>query len=380
MMKKKLIKTSTIAGSLNTFCRGQLKMLSEHYEVVAVSTPGERLENLEEREGVRTIGVPMERHIAIFKDFVSLIRMIMVFAKERPQFVHSMTPKAGLISMLAAWITRVPVRIHTFTGLVWPTSTGMKRKILMFMDRLICGCATYINPEGNGVKQDLKNFGITKKPLHIIANGNVRGVDLEHYSRTDEVMTEATKIRKDAFTFVFIGRLVRDKGINELVSAFTRLYEENNNIRLLLVGTFEEKLDPLEPQTVEHIKNHLGIDFVGRQNDVRPWLVASDVFTFPSYREGFPNVVLEAGAMGLPSIVTDINGSNEIITQNENGVIVPVRNVDAMYESMRQFSEMDATDIRTMGDTARQNVVDKYDYHIIWDALLRTYRELSENQ
>ncbi len=375
MSKKKLIRTSTVPMSLNTFCRGQLRWLADEYEVVAVSSPDKELKEIAEREGVRTIAVPMERRISIFKDIVSLFRMIRVFAKEKPYIVHSITPKAGLISMLAAWVTRVPVRIHTFTGLVFPTSTGLKRKVLMFMDGLICRCATFINPEGEGVKRDLISYGITKKPLHIIANGNVRGMDMEYYKRTAEVMEEAEKIRKDEFTYCNIGRLVRDKGVNELVSAFVRLYNETQDVRLLLVGPYEEKLDPLKPETVELIKSHPGIDAVGRQNDVRPWLAASDVFVFPSYREGFPNVVLEAGAMCLPSIVTDINGSNEIIIPGKNGIIAPVRDKDALYTGMKWFYEHQGGRLKQMGEFARRNVADKYDYHLIWDGLRKTYAE-----
>jgi hypothetical protein len=178
---KKLIRTSSVPMSLDTFCRGQLKMLSEHFEVVAVSSPDVELKTIEEREGVRTIAVAMERHISLLKDVKSLFQMIRVFKKEKPDIVHSITPKAGLVSMLAAWICRVPVRMHTYTGLVFPTTTGVKQKVLIAMDRLLCACATYINPEGQGVANDLRRFGITKKPLHIIGNGNVRGIDADYW-------------------------------------------------------------------------------------------------------------------------------------------------------------------------------------------------------
>ena len=245
-MIKKLIRISTVPMSLNTFLKGQLKMLSEHYDVLAVSSPGEALEEVHRREGVRIKAVPMERHISPLKDLVALCRLIVLFLREKPYIVHSMTPKAGLLGMMAAWITRVPVRIHTFTGLVFPTATGLKQKILILTDRLTCFCATYVNPEGQGVKRDMERFRITSKPLHIIANGNVRGIDLTYYNRTSEVIEKARDItEKDRFTFCFVGRLVKDKGIHELVSAFVKLYKENTNIRLMLVGDFEQRLDPL---------------------------------------------------------------------------------------------------------------------------------------
>lgn len=148
MKKKKIIRATTVPMSLKAFCDGMLKELSEKYEVVAVSSPGGDLDFVGEREGVRTVAVPMERHISLWKDFQSLVKMIGVFRKERPYMVHSMTPKAGLVCMMAAWLTRVPVRVHTFTGLVWPTSMGMKRKIFMMTDKILCACATYVIPEG----------------------------------------------------------------------------------------------------------------------------------------------------------------------------------------------------------------------------------------
>lgn len=376
-MTKKLIRISTVPVSLNTFLKGQLKMLSEHYDVLAVSSPGEALEEVHRREGVRVKAVPMERHISPLKDWVALCRLIVLFLRERPKIVHSMTPKAGLLSMMAAWIARVPIRIHTFTGLVFPTATGLKQKILILTDRLTCFCATYVNPEGRGVKKDMERFHITSKPLHIIANGNVRGIDLDYYTRTPEVIEKADKItEKGCFTFCFVGRLVKDKGINELVSAFAKLYEQKTDIRLVLVGDFEQQLDPLTPETMNLVQNHPRIQSTGKQSDVRPYLAASDVFVFPSYREGFPNVVLEAGALGLPCIVTDINGCNEIISPHHNGIIIQPKDETALYEAMKYAVEH-PNEMTRMGENARPLIAEKYDRRIVWDALLEEYRKLA---
>ncbi|MFR4268516.1 glycosyltransferase family 4 protein [Parabacteroides merdae] len=375
-MKKKLIRISTIPGSLETLLKGQLKMLSEYYEVVAVSSPGERMKVLEAREGVRTVSVPMERRISLVKDFISLLRLIVLFAKERPDIVHSITPKAGLLSMLAAWITRVPARMHTFTGLVFPTATGKMQKLLIAMDRLTCFCATHINPEGEGVKRDLVNYNITSKPLHIIANGNVNGIDLGYFDRTPEVMEKACSYKKEGtFTFCFVGRMVRDKGINELVHSFLRLYQKDERVRLLLVGSFEKELDPVLPEVEEHILHHPGICYMGYQNDVRPFLVASDALVFPSYREGFPNVVIQAGAMGLPAIVTDINGCNEIVLPDLNGVIIPSKDEQALYESMKYFASH-PVEVEKMAANARPLIASRYEQRIVWNALLDEYKSI----
>ena len=372
----KLIRTSTIPASLENLLKGQLKMLSKYYNVLAVSSPGDDMETIEEREGVRTIAIPMERRISLIKDFISLIRLIVLFAKERPDMVHSITPKAGLLSMLAAWITRVPVRMHTFTGLVFPTATGKMQKLLIAMDRLTCFCATHINPEGEGVKRDLVNYNITSKPLHIIANGNVNGIDLEYFDKTPEVVEKACSYKKEGtFTFCFVGRMVRDRGINELVHSFLRLYQKDERVRLLLVGPFEKELDPVLPEVEEHILHHPGICYMGYQNDVRPFLVASDALVFPSYREGFPNVVIQAGAMGLPAIVTDINGCNEIVLPDLNGVIIPSKDEQALYESMKYFASH-PVEVERMAANARPLIASRYEQRIVWNALLDEYKSI----
>ena len=376
MFRKKIIRTSTVSTSLNTFCRGTLRRLAQTYDVVAVSTPDDELHEMAQREGVRVVGVTMRRPISPLHDLRSLLRLIRVFWRERPDMVHSITPKAGLLSMIAAWVCRVPVRLHTFTGLVFPTAAGLKQKILILTDRITCACATHIVPEGEGVKNDLINYGITRKPLRVLGYGNVRGVDMQHYSRTPEVMAAAQPImRSGVFTFVFVGRVVRDKGINELVQAFVRLNAQEPATRLILVGRFEDDLDPVLPQTRQTIEQNDAIEAVGSQADVRPWLAASDALVFPSYREGFPNVVLEAGAMGLPSIVTDINGSREIIVEGKNGVIVPPRDADALYAAMLRFIEAPA-EVAQMAANAREMIASRFEKSFVEQCLFDYYKEI----
>lgn len=377
----KIIRTTTIPRSLTAFCRGLLRELREDgYDIVAVSSPGAELKDIADSEGVRTYGVFMARHISPLSDIKSLWQLVKVFRQERPDMVHSMTPKAGLLSMMAAWMCRVPVRVHTFTGLVFPTATGIRQNILILTDRITCACATHIIPEGEGVKKDLIDYHITRKPLKVLGHGNVRGINLNYFNPTlPAVLTEANKIRKtEVFTFVFVGRLVRDKGINELVDAFARLCRENYHIRLFLVGRFEPDLDPLLPKTEEEISRNPAIEAVGLQSDVRPWLVASDAFVFPSYREGFPNVVIEAGAMGLPSIVTDINGSREIIIEGKNGIIIPPRDTDALYKAMKKIIEQ--SNMRTkMASNARQLISLRYEQSYVRNCLKEYYNEILAN-
>lgn len=375
--KKKIIRATTVPVSLTSFCSGLLKDLSEQYEVIALSSPGKELDQIHQTDGVRTISVPMERHISIKKDIVALFRMIRVFREEKPYMVHSMTPKAGLLCMVAAWITRIPRRVHTFTGLVWPSVTGLSRRLLMFTDRVTCACATHIIPEGRGVMEDLQHY-ITQKPMRVLGYGNVRGVDMSFWSRENADREKVCQIKGSGqFTFLFVGRIVKDKGINELVEAFLRLYAENVNIKLILVGWFEDGLDPLSDETRRQINECGDIVCVGPQygKDLLAYYAASDCFVFPSYREGFPNTVLEAGAMGLPSIVTDINGSREIIEDGKNGFIVPSKNVDELMSKMRCLFEDDG--LRDyMSAEARPMIASRFEQGFVRKCLMDFYDEI----
>lgn len=372
----KLVRVTTIPTTLNAFCSGFFRELKEidNYEIIVVSSPGKLLNEFAKQEGVQAKAVLMERHISPLKDLKSLWKMWRVMRREKPDMVHSMTPKAGLVTMIAAWLARVPIRIHTFTGLVFPTSTGLKRRILMATDRLTCACATHIIPEGEGVKNDLLNNHITKKDIRVLGYGNIRGIDLEHYN------PELFQNKKDTrfFTFVFVGRLVGDKGINELVEAFARLNKEHSQTRLVLVGPEEEKLDPIKPETKAEIECNPVINAVGSQTEVRPFYAAADTLVFPSYREGFPNVVIEAGAMGLPSIVTDINGSREIIIDGENGVIVPPKDTEALYQAMKHFVE-NPEDVKRMADKARPLIASRYEQSYVRQCLKDFYNECIVN-
>ena len=373
--KKKIIRISNIPVSLNVFCKDLLKDLSKDYEMVALSSPGKDLDEIAEREGVKTIAVPIERRMAPLKDIVTLFRLIRVFRKEKPDMLHSIGHKAAILGQFAAKLTGVKYRVHNFTGLAFPTAHGFARYVLKKVDKFICWCSTDILPEGKGVFNDLKNNKITKKPLRILGNGNIRGIDLSQYDRTEEVMSRAGEIRKgDAFTFVFVGRVVADKGINELIEAFCRLNAEYPATRLLLVGDRDNGINPIKAETSEKIASSEAIVEAGLQKDVRPWYAAADCFVLPSYREGFPNSVIEAGAMGLPSVVTDINGANEIIIAEKNGLIVPSRDAEALYSAMKRMIEDKNLYDRAKG-CARELIASRYDRKYVWACLKEFYAE-----
>lgn len=378
MNRPVLIRMTTVDTSLDSLLNGQLKFLNEHYEVVAVASDSGKLSHVSEREGVRTVGVPMSRAISPFKDFISLFKLIALFRRENPCIVHANTPKASLLGMLAAWICRVPNRIYLVTGLRFETTTGMMRFVLKSMERITCFCATKVIPEGDGVKATLIKENITKKPLRKILNGNINGINIGYFDRNADIMQEAARIRRNPseFIFVFIGRMVKDKGVNELVRAFDRLSKEVKDVRLLLLGRFEDKLDPISPLSRKIIEENDRITFAGYQADVRPFFAASDVAVLPSYREGFPNVILQAGAMGIPSIVTDISGCNEIIVNGQNGLIVPSKDEESLYDAMRKMAT-DPKLVRSLAVNSRHMIACRFSQSDVWNALLAEYKSLN---
>ena len=373
--KNKIIRVVTVPQSIVLFEGIMTRMKDDGYETVIVTSPGRELDDFKQRyPKEKVIEVSMERRISLIKDIKSLWQMIKVMRKEKPYIIHSMTPKAGLLAMIAGWLTRVPVRVHTFTGLVWPTESGFKRKVLMATDKFTCACATHVIPEGKGVLEDLKNHGLCHKPMKVLGYGNVMGVDMERFNHE---RFEKLKKEKDAFRYVFVGRIVRDKGIDELVEAFVRLNMEYSATRLVLVGKYEADIDPVKLETMKAIEENACIDACGLRygDDLLVEYAKADCFVMPSYREGFPNTVMEAGAMGLPSVVTDINGSREIIVHGENGFIVPPKDVNALYDAMKSML-LDIEVREYMAKNARDMINSRFEKSFVQDCLMNFYKEI----
>jgi glycosyltransferase involved in cell wall biosynthesis len=376
----KLLRVTTADISLNGLLKGQLRYLSTYYEVVGVAANTGRLEQVGEREGIRVIDIPMHREISLSADLKCLWSLYKLFRKERPEIVHTNTPKASLLGMVAGMLARVPHRLYLVTGLRYQGTSGLMRFILMSMERITCLCATKVIPEGNGVKKALITDHITRKPLEVIHNGNINGIDSDYFS-TNAVPSSRNEIRnqlllkENDFAFIFIGRIVRDKGMNELANVMRSLAQTHPQCKLILVGRFETELDPLAEGNEAFFKHNSNVRFVGYQSDVRPYLLAADALVFPSYREGFPNVVLQAGAMGLPAIVTDINGCNEIITEGINGTIIPPRDEEALKRAMITFIE-EPEKVHNMATKARPLITSRYEQRDVWEALRKMYESL----
>ncbi|MDR3056674.1 MAG: glycosyltransferase family 4 protein [Prevotella sp.] len=381
-MENKLIRITTVPISLDKLLDGQLSFMKSHYKVIAVSSDKDYLEKIGRKEGVDIFCVEMTRKITPIKDIKAVFRLYKYFKKEKPLFVHTHTPKAGTVGMIAAWLARVPNRLHTVAGLPLMEVSGKKRQLLDLVEKITYKCSTNVYPNSKGLEEIIiKERFCSKTKLKVIGNGSSNGIDTSNFDPTlfsgiqRENLKNELEIKDTDFVFIFVGRLVKDKGINELVKVFDDISKYNTKAKLLLVGPQEPKLSPLEEDTLKIISENNNIIEVGYQSNVRPYFSISDALVFPSYREGFPNVVMQAGAMGLPSIVTDINGCNEIIKERLNGLIIPSKDEKALKIKMQLFLE-DKDLFIQLKNNARKMILDRYEQNVVWEALLAEYKSL----
>lgn len=384
MNKPKLIRITTVPISLEKLLENQLRFLNQHYAITAISSDRQNLERVAALQKVLVYHVEMTRKITPWKDLKAVWKLFHYFKKEKPFIVHTHTPKAGTLGMIAAKLAGVPHRLHTIAGLPLLETTGKKRKLLNLVERITYACSSKIYPNSHGLKEIiLKEQFCKSEKIKVLANGSSNGIDSNHFdpvlfSNTEkQILKTKLGIGPKDFVFVFVGRLVGDKGINELVLAFKKLSAVKATVKLVLVGHVEAELDPLAAVTLQEIKCNSKIIAVGFQKDIRPYLSISDCLVFPSYREGFPNVVLQAGAMGLPSIVTNINGCNEIITERQNGIIIPVKNSETLYKAMEKMEDNDPFRVK-LEQQAREMIVSRYEQQFVWDAILAEYQLLEE--
>ncbi|WP_207512464.1 glycosyltransferase family 4 protein [Longitalea luteola] len=377
----KLIRITTVPVSLSVLLKDQLRYMSDHFEVLAVSSPDKILEQVGVREGVRTAPVTMTRAITPVQDVKALWKLYRLLKKEKPAIVHTHTPKAGLLGMIAGRMAGVPVRMHTVAGLPLMENTGVKRKVLNFVERLTYSCATNVYPNSKHLAGFiLQNRFCKEKKMKVLGNGSSNGINTRFFQPGEELQKAAADLKKKYgftdknFVFVFVGRLVKDKGIEELVEAFSALKQKHPDIKLLLVGPYEPELDPLTPATNKIIETDQSIIHAGFQQDIRPFLMISQALAFPSYREGFPNVPMQAGCFNLPSIVTDINGCNEIIEDGKNGLIIPAKNAAELQKAMERLLTNTALYL-TLQKNARKMIVDRYEQKYLWELLLKEYHD-----
>jgi len=391
--KPKLLIATTVPETLATILQGQPQYLSKYFETAVVTSAGEQTLDMP-KEARFTVN--MHRGISPIADLKSIIAMVKVIRTFKPDIIHSYTPKAGLVCMVAGFLCRVSVRIHTFTGLIFPTTLNRwKHFVLKQVDALICACATMVVAEGAGVKRDLARFKVTSKLIHIIGHGNIAGLDSTYFDPSLPVVKHAvtdldnnldrnlaTNLENhasftqstDAFIFLFVGRLNRDKGLKELAQAFVELDEQ---AVLWLVGSLDPTAPP-DSSTLDTLQKHPRIKQMGFLHDVRGVLARCNVLVLPSYREGFPNVLLQAGAMQKPVIATDINGSNEIVLAGETGWLVAAKNAGALKQAMVQAMQTTIDQRLKMGLAARKRVQKLFEREDYLSVLVSFYQSLTK--
>lgn len=380
----KLFRITTVPLSIEKLLGKQLPFMAQHFDLTAISADQNELARVGRELGIKTHAIDMTRKITPLQDLKSLWVMYRYLKNEKPEIVHTHTPKAGLIGMLAARMASVPHRFHTVAGLPLMETQGLKRKVLDLVEKLTYAAATKVYPNSKGLYDFIiKNNYTASAKLKVIGNGSSNGIDTSYFAPdqiSESQLTELKNnlgIQNDDFVFIFVGRLVGDKGINEMVKAFSQI--KNKKAKLLLVGDKEDDLDPLHPDIIKEIETNPNILAVGFQKDVRPYFAISQLLVFPSYREGFPNVVMQAGAMGLPAIVSNINGCNEIIVQDINGRIIPAKDSISLLFAMQDL--LDNHDVYQMlKQNSRRMITERYEQSVVWEQLLAEYRRIMKEK
>lgn len=374
VLSLKIARLTTVRISLNLLVNGQAEFFRSKGHIYFLAS-GPCSHNIQDKYYTE---LPLVRRPQMWKDIKALFATFFWLRRIKPDILHTHTPKAGLIGMVAGFFAGVPVRLHTVAGIPWMESRGVLRFIYKILESLTYFFSTKIYPNSKGLHQFLINeIPSAKGKYMVLGSGSSNGIDATYFSidavnESKKSLRNKLNITFDSFVWLYVGRIVRDKGINELVNAFLKM---SPNHTLLLVGPFEDDQDPVSEETINLIKSSCNILTFGFQNDVRPFFKLSDALVFPSYREGFPNVPMQAAAMGLPQICTDINGCNEIVIPGVNGLLVPPKDVEALSTSMRRLSE--DIDLRlAMSLKSRDSIIQRYSRQKIWSLIEEEYNEL----
>lgn len=346
-----------------------------------VSGEGKEWDNVKKFEGCRGEVIPFTRKITPLQDLVCLWKLYKLIQREKPDIVHSHTPKAGLLGMIAAKLAGVPVRIHTLAGLPYQLAEGKNKKLMVFLEKLTYRMATEVWPNAQSLlKQIVSENLVPVDKVKVIGYGSSNGVDLDVYDR-DKLLENhlvAATMRvvpgENEFVMLVAGRLVKDKGIEELIDAYLSSQIVNKS-KLVLLGNFEQDLNPISRQTINRIKDHPRIVHIDWTDHVAYYMAISDVFIHPSHREGLPNVLLEAGAICCPIICSDIPGNLEIISHKKTGLVYPARDVKALKEAM-EYAYVRRAEMLGFAQKLQGEIRDKYDRKWLHQQLLKEYYRL----
>lgn len=369
------------------FLEGQLEYFQKRGFDVTLLSPERRDGEwtVPEPEGVATVEVPMERKMVPLRDLVSLWRLWRAMRALRPAVSNVGTPKAGLLGGIAAWLNRVPCRFYTLHGLRFETASGLKRRILIYAERLACRFAHRVVCVSHSVREKAIAFGLTNRDRTLVlGSGSCNGVDASRFAPNPKLIQRAAALRRQlgiperALVILFVGRLTRDKGIPELMEAFLQLDKQFPEVRLLLAGCFEKE-DPLPADIRRQLARHPHIIFAGPVQDTPSFYAAADIVVLPSHREGLPNVVLEAQAAGRPVVGAQATGIVDVVTDGETGLLFPVGDVAALTRALARL----VTDKDLAGKLERagqEQVNREFQQERIWDSLYRAYLEVLQKK
>jgi glycosyltransferase involved in cell wall biosynthesis len=359
---------------------GRLRALREAgFRVTLVAGPGELLERSAASEEVEAFAIRMERGVAAVADVVSLFRLWRLLGRLRPDLVEFSTPKAGLLGSLAAWLRGVPVRVYLLRGLKFETSTGLKRRVLLGMERLAAGCAQIVLCNSESLRKKALAMGVApESKLLLLGGGSSNGVDAERFAPGASDVRERLGVARNAPVVGFVGRLTRDKGLPELIEAFDTILGAEPETHLLLVGWFDASEDALGGEMRRRIESHPRIHLTGLVEDTAPYYRAMDVMVLPTWREGFPNVVLEAGATGIPVVTTLSTGSRDAVVPEVTGLLIPPGYPEAIAEAVLKLLR-DPVRRRRMGKAARAWVTEHYGNGQVLGLTVEFYKGLLAN-
>jgi len=369
------------------FLQGQLQFFHDRGFDVTVLCPKRRKNEweVERPEGVPIIEVPLEREIAPLQDLASLWRLGHIMRELRPTVTNVGTPKAGLLGGFAAWLNRVPCRFYTLHGLRFETTKGLKRRILVYADRLACRFAHRVICVSQSVREKAIASGLTTwERTAVFGAGSCNGVDASRFAATPEMKQRAAELRRrlgipeQAPVALFVGRLTCDKGIPELMQAFLRLDNQFPDLRLLLVGCFEDG-DPLPFDVRRCLETTERVILAGAVNDTRPYYAIADVLVLPSHREGLPTVILEAQAAGKPVVGASATGIVDLVTEGETGLLFPVGDVTALSKAVAKLIS-DKGLATKLGLAGQEQVQRDFRQEQIWQALHREYLEVLQRK
>lgn len=352
--------------------------------LAVASSPGAALESFGDEQRVPTFAVGMQRQISPAADLVALWQLVRLFRSTRPTIVHAHTPKAGLLGMIAAAVARVPVRVYTMHGLPYVTASGWRRSLLRWTEKTACVLASSVIAVSHSVRGLALSDGICcAAKIQILANGSANGIDAEgelnpaafRPGDRDTIRREHG-IPSDAVVLTFVGRLARDKGITELCEAWELLRERFSRLRLVVIGDADER-DPADPRMVAMLQRDERAFVLGAlsHNLVTRLYSVTDLLVLPTYREGFPTVLLEASAMAVPIVATKATGCIDAVVDGETGALVPLRDSTALAEAISRYVE-DAVLRATHGAAGRARVLRQYRPEQVWEAIYEEYKRL----